>query len=481
MIARGIARNSVILTVASTLEFAMQLLVPIILVRHLSPAIFAEYRLIWLLAATLLAFVPAFMPQALLYFLPRVSDDEKTRCIINVVLYLGIAGMASAVLVSPLNPLISGTVRQLSIESNFLVPVFLALWIIVSLNNTLPIAEGRIFWQANSDVILSLLRTGMLCFSAIFFGTFISIVLVLLIDACARIFVLALYIFTRAAQPKISFCFRQGLRQLRYSLPFAISNSLFLFRSQIDQWAVAFTAGASALAVFSIGSVLNPLASLVRQPLYNSTAPRLSASFVQCDLPAARALITGGVSYTVLILVPVVGGFFLVSRELVELVYTSQYLDALPIMRIDLIGIGISSASMSYALPSINKGLFAVKNNAICLVLSAILSITFCMRFGPVGAAIGSVVTLLLSEIWSMKVIAVTLETTIFRLLPISMIAWVVAATAVCFYVASTARPVFDRNIFLVLISKGMLYVLILLICAGVFRLFHFHKNAESA
>lgn len=481
MIHKKIVRSSIILTVASTLEFAMQLCVPIVLVRHLSPAIFAEYRLIWLLAGTLLAFVPAFMPQSLFYFLPRVSDKEKTTYISNVVLYLGVAGIAAAVLVSPVNPFIYGSVKQLSIDSNFIVPVFLAIWILVSVNNTIPVAEGRIFWQANADVILSLFRTGLLCLAALFFGTLMSIVCALLIDACARVIVLTLYIFTRQAQPKLSFCFKRGLCQLRYSLPFATSNSLFLFRSQIDQWVVAFTTGASTLAIFSIGAVLNPVASLIRQPLYNSTAPPLSAAFIQRDLDAARLLITGGVSYAVIILVPVVGGFFLISRELVELVYTTQYLDALPVMRVYLIGIGISSVSVSYALPLIDKGAFAVKNNAICLVLSAILSITLCMKLGPIGAAIGSVLTLLFSEIWSMKVVAVTLESKMFKLLPMPMIAWVITATGLCFYVATVAQPVFDRNIFFVLISKCMLYVLAILVCLGMFRVFNFRKAAKSA
>lgn len=480
-ISTSIARSSLILTVASTLEFAMQLLVPVVLVRHLSPAIFAEYRLVWLLAATLLALAPAFMPQSLFYFLPRVSDKEKTTCISNVVLYLGVAGIASAIIVSPANPLISCSIRQLSIDSNYLVPVFLAIWILVSLNNTLPVAEGRIFWQANADVILSIFRTGLLCYAALYIGTLPSIACALLIDACARLIVLALYIMTRKAEPKISFCLSRALHQLRYAVPFAISNSLFLLRSQIDQWAVAFAAGASALAVFSIGLVLNPLASLIRQPLYNSTAPRLSASFIQRDFHASCSLITGGVSYTVIILVPVVGGFFLISRELVELVYTVQYLDALPVMRVYLVGIGISSISVSYALPSISKGAFAVKNNAVCLALSAFLSVTFCLWLGPVGAAIGSVVTLLFSEIWSMKVIAAALESTILKLLPISMIVWIISATALCFYIAATTQPVFDNNVFLVLISKGVLYILALSICAGMFHVFNFQKPAKSA
>lgn len=477
----SIARNSIILTVASTLEFSMQLLVPIVLVRHLSPEIFAQYRLIWLLAATLLAFVPAFMPQSLFYFLSRVADKEKTTVIGNVVLYLGVAGIAAAFIVSPVNPLISGAVRQLSIDSNYMVPVFLAMWLLISLNSTMPVAEGRIFWQANSDVILSLLRTGLLILASLFIGTLLSIVSALLIDACARLIVLALYIFTRKAQPKFSFCFSQGVRQFRYCLPFAISNSLFLFRSQIDQWVVAFTTGASALAIFSIGSVLNPLASLIRQPLYNSTAPRLSSSFVNRDFHASRRLITGGVSYTVLILVPAVGGFLLISRELVELVYTVQYLDALPIMRVYLTGIGISSLSVTYALPCINKGAFAVKNNAICLALSAFLSIVLCLWLGPVGAATGSVTTLLLSEIWSMKIVAASLESTVFKLLPVSMIAWVISATALCFYTAAMIQPVFDRNVFLVLLSKGMLYIFFLLIFSGFFRLFTFLRLEKSA
>ena len=168
------------------------------------------------------------------------------------------------------------------------------------------------------------------------------------------------------------------------------------------------------------------------------------------------------------------------SDLLIALVYTVQYLDALPVMHAYLVGIGISSVSVSYALPSINKGSFAVKNNALCLTLSALLSITFCLWLGPVGAAIGSVVTLVVSETWSMRAIAVALETTIFKLLPVPIIAWVFSATAICFYISTTTSPVYDKSTILVLISKATLYILTLSICAVIFHVFDFKKLLKT-
>jgi hypothetical protein len=182
----SLARNTVLLPLSGSVEFALQLAIPMIFVRKRDPASFGEYRLLWLLASTALALAPAFMPQSLFYFLPRASTEQKRIYIGNVLAYLVVAGALVAVATSSLNPLLPADVAQLFADSHGLSSLFLGCWMVVSLIFMLPTSEGRISWQAGNDVSLSLLRTMLLASAAIFTSSLLWVIAALVFEALAR-------------------------------------------------------------------------------------------------------------------------------------------------------------------------------------------------------------------------------------------------------------------------------------------------------
>jgi O-antigen/teichoic acid export membrane protein len=60
----GIRRKAGFLAAAGLLEYAAQMALPVILVRHLTAQEFGDYRLIWLVATTGLILFPLFLPQS---------------------------------------------------------------------------------------------------------------------------------------------------------------------------------------------------------------------------------------------------------------------------------------------------------------------------------------------------------------------------------------------------------------------------------
>jgi hypothetical protein len=71
------------LAAAGLLEYALQFLVPVILVHHLSTQEFGDYHLAWLVAQTELILFPLFLPQSLLYFLPRAAPGTRPKLVGN--------------------------------------------------------------------------------------------------------------------------------------------------------------------------------------------------------------------------------------------------------------------------------------------------------------------------------------------------------------------------------------------------------------
>jgi O-antigen/teichoic acid export membrane protein len=87
-------------------------------------------------------------------------------------------------------------------------------------------------------------------------------------------------------------------------------------------------------------------------------------------------------------------------------------------MRLYLLGIMLQGCAAGYALPALNQGRVAVINNACCLVISVALCYLGARYWGLRGAAAGSVIAFVVSELWSLVAVARTLAVSPLALLP---------------------------------------------------------------
>ncbi|TFW34384.1 lipopolysaccharide biosynthesis protein [Massilia horti] len=461
MASPSLARSTVLLTLSGCVEFSLQLLVPMIFVRHLDPATFGQYRLLWLMAGTALAIAPAFLPQSLFYFLPRADDQGQRVLIGNVLAYLGAAGCVVALLASTANPFLPTHVRSLYDASHGRSALFLGCWLVVTLMNTLPTAEGRIRWQAGADIAMSLLRTALLAAAAIFTHQLAWVTAALMLDVLARFGLMAAYLLTRPGGGRIGFQPRALLAQLRYGLPFAAGNSLFGMRLQADQWVAASLLPSALFGMFTIGAVLLPLASLVRQPFNNAMMPHLNKAFAEGRLDDIRNLFAKSSAAQSLLLLPLAGALFCAAEQLVQVVYTGRYAAAVPVMQIYLLGMMMHGCAAGHLLPALNQGRVAVLNNACCLLLSVTCSYLGARTWGMIGAACGSVFAFVASELWSLAVVARTLAIRPLDLLPLRALATTLLATASAMIGVNLLQPALHAPALLVLVIKGVAFLVL--------------------
>ena len=91
----GAGRRSAWLGLAQALELGLQILLPVLLVRHLSATGFADYRRAWLIAGTAASLLPFAMPDALSLILPRASAIERGAHVRLVFTYLAVIGASA--------------------------------------------------------------------------------------------------------------------------------------------------------------------------------------------------------------------------------------------------------------------------------------------------------------------------------------------------------------------------------------------------
>lgn len=465
LIEGSLRRSAFTLAVAGGIEYGLQLAMPIILVRYLDATAFGQYRLLWLLAGTTLAIAPAFMPQSLFYFLPRAEHGQKRLIIGNVLVYLIAAGCLVGAATSGWNPLLPEAARSLFFQTHGISALFLALWVVASMLDVLPMADERTRWQANAIIGIALVRTLLLAGAALATADIVWIVFAMLMVANAKIMLLAYYSHANGEEGKLTWQMTALKKQLVYALPFALGNALFLMRVQADQWVVASMLPPAMYATFSIAAVFLPVATLIRQPVFNAMMPRLNAAHARGEVVEIARLIAKSNGATALLLLPLVGGLLATTPELVKIIYTSRYQQAVPIMQVYLIGMMMNAFAVGHLLPALDKGRFATINNACCLIVSVILSIIGVSHWGLIGAAFGSVLTLAISELWSVRVVARTLGIGMHQLLEWRALWPTLLATCFALGGVSMLASFVSGNIFPMLLAKALVYIALFSFC----------------
>ncbi len=343
--------------------------------------------------------------------------------------------------------------------------VFLGLWVVASMLDVLPTADGRAQWQAKSNIGLSIFRTTALAAAALLSGTIVWIVIALLMVAIVKITLLAYYIRTHGEGSNLNWQISTLKNQLGYSLPFAFGNALFLLRIQADQWVVATMLTPELYGIFSIAAALTPIATLIRMPVYNAMMPHLNRAHARGDLREIARLIAKSNGATALLLIPIAGGLFAVAPELVTIVYTSRYQEATPIMQVYLIGMMMNAFAVGHVLSALNEGRLAAIISAFSLAVSVILSIVGVSYFGLIGAAIGSVVTFALGELWALAVVARALGMRVSKLLAWSALLPTISSTALAIAGVTVVGGIMKGSDFSNLLVKALTYLLLFTPC----------------
>ena len=398
----GLRRGAATLAAAGTLDFALQFLLPMALVRLLPPSAFSDYRLAWLAIGTAMAVAPFALPRSLLYFLPRSAPGARATYVHQSLLLLLAAGALAGLALGPWNLLLPATLRALEGAAWFM-PCFLTLWVAASLADLLPNARGALLAQARLVLALALLRValvGLVALAALS-GRVDAVFGALLAYAAIKL-ALVLREIGRHYGWRIWPRERGALRtQLAYALPFGLGSALFLLRGQADQWVAAALFSAQAFAAFSIGATIMPLVALLRNSVGNAIAPRLSALQARRDMDGMLRLNQRANLAAAFVLMPALALCALLAAHIVTVVYTAAYLDAVAVMRINclaLLGVAVEVSTLTVVL---GQGRQLLAADALLLPASVGAAWIGASLWGLPGAALGNVVTLLAGNAFS--------------------------------------------------------------------------------
>ncbi len=463
----SLTRRASALAIGGMVDYALQFLMPMVLVRQLSQADVGDYRLVWLITTAALPVFTLSLPQTLYYFLPGAAARQRVLVASNTLWFH--LGMGVLFMLLALAMLATG-----SASGNLLVlgrhlpwPIlFVSIWMATAVFDTLPNASGNAGAQARFVIVMAVLRA--LSFTATAYIWHSVGPLLITMTAFAIVKNLAGLHFLRGMHPHDG---SRGLpldwpllrRQLRYGLPFGIASCLYILRLQADQWVVAARFSLEIFTLISFAAVVQTVQNLITQPVANAVLPLVRASVADNRHGEAASLLARAYSSSALILLPVLGLLYCTAQELVQIAYTNRYAGAAPLMKIYLAAQIAGTFGAGQLLTTLNRGAASLWINLLSLGFAVAVSITGVHFFGLVGAPLGSALAGAASESCALWIVASALGVSVPALVGWSIsaraVAVVIAAVAACELLATYYVP---AGVVTGLLYRAALYLAIL-------------------
>jgi O-antigen/teichoic acid export membrane protein len=422
----SLKRRALSLGAAHAFDYAMQFLLPVVLVRFMAPEAFGQYRVLWLVIMTVMVLVPLNMPQTLYYFLPRSDAATKRLHVHMTLLYLGCAGLVGGLVVSPWNPLLPSSMLSLS-EYGVLIPALVVLFALTCLLDILPTVEERVHWQAGITITLSLLRTLTLGWAAWQTGEVRVLIWLLLALMLFKLLLLLAYIARTHGLGGSWFERRAFAGQFRHAAPLGVSSTLYGLRGQADLWVAASLFPLANFATFSVAAVLGPMVNLFRQSINHVFLPSMSRLHATGNLVGMIELNNRANVMVATLVYPLLVFAFVFAEEIITLVYTQTYIAAAPVMRVYIVGLMVFVVELSSIMMLMREGAFALQLNLIVLAVSIALSWLGAGQFGLAGAAVGSTLMLYVDRYATLRRIATTTGVPLRDLQNWHALAWLLA------------------------------------------------------
>jgi O-antigen/teichoic acid export membrane protein len=383
-------RTAALLGLSHAVEYSAQLLLPVLLVRLLSPEDFGGYRLAWLLATSAATLLTLNIAHSLVYQVARVAASQHAALLGNAVVTLLLVGLLAAVAVSPWTGLSGALFDTSSHATLWFAALFVLGWVASQPYDHVALAAGQPLMQARLGLAQTVARLLLVAATAWLTRSLDAVLLALGAFAVLRWLCVLVYAFRSAAfgRPRIDLTL--GVTQLRYAAAFGTGASLFALRPQIDGWIAAIRFDAVAVAVIGIAASAAPLVGIVRTAFTQAVLPSIAQAVADRRLGDALRLNRDANLHVAAVVLPAVSLLFVVAPEVISIAFTPAFAQAADPLRLYLIGYVLGAVEVSTLVQSLGYGRFVLIQGLVLTAFSAVLAVLAAASLGlawlPLGA-----------------------------------------------------------------------------------------------
>jgi len=379
----SLTNQSIWILFAKVAGFALNTMLPLLVVRYLTLENVGVYRQSFLIASNAVLVLPLGFSMSAYYFLNR--DPEKRPATVFNILIFNFAMGAAAFLALYFFPQILGSAFS-STELSRLAPSIGALiwiWIFSSFLETAALAMQEARLAAIFIVLSQLFKTALMIAAVLYFHTVDSLIYATIVLFAVQAIVLVWYLNRKFPRFWSRFDWPFFREQFAYSLPFGLSVLLYVGQTDIHNYFVSHSFSAAEFAIYSVGCFQLPLIAMLYESVGAVMIPRMSQMQDENKRRGMLELTVNATQKLAFFYFPLFGYLMIVAGEFITTLFTKEYSASVTIFRVNLFALPLFSLvvdPITRAFPVAGRFLLKVR----VLICAALLAI-FWLGLGRFG------------------------------------------------------------------------------------------------
>lgn len=470
----NLADKTIINILAKSGEAVLLLISSIVMVRYLSKEEYGTFLQIMLIMNTAIMFTFFGIPQSIYYFLHK-TDNKASFVYRNIIIALILGGCASLIVLLFSDYFGRWFSNPLVYKYRYVAVALVFLRGSIIIRDPLLISQGYLLLNSIVSIASNILFYGPIIIATCFSVGLTHLFYILLItsgsDLLCFIFLMIWFIKNLKYENNTSSETTEHisiLEQLRYAIPIGISSYIGIIGRQIDQYIVSAFFSPQSFAVYSRGAMRIPVLSTIQYTVNDIMMPYYVKDYRDGKIEDLLSRYHLCVEKVAKINFPVFIFLFLTAPSLISLLYTDQYLGAVPVFRayLFLLVINLTTFAIIPRASGQTKSIFYA--SLINVIANIVLSCLLVPILGAVGAAIATVLCALISGFYyllmSCKILGVGIKI-IFPWQFLGSYFGVSLVAGLPIILIDNVHIFTGKHLILILCFKGLLYCLLLVFC----------------
>lgn len=389
----SLSNKAGMLVVANLLKYGVGFILPMLLVRLLTPQEYGTYRQLTLVTSIVSALLLLGLPLSIYYFDAHDKPARRTALQVQTSVMLGLLGILGALVllvgqkaISAMvhNPAIAGLIPAVAASSALMMGSegFIAFLIVAD----------RYRLALSFEVVETIVRVALMVVPLMLGYGLPGLVLSLLAYAVLRYGARLVTLYVSRSRDAAGW--RRSLfprEQLRYSLPLAATSWVGIGAGMLDRTIIALFFSTVDYAIYSVGALEIPLDVIFQASVANvlrATLPRLIREGNELEI---RRLLRESVRKLALIVLPSFVFLWSFAQEFITVLFTHRYEQSVHVFRIYLLLLPpymfvLSAVPQAYGETRINFRIASIGS-----ATHAVLSFVLLKLIGFYGPAISGV------------------------------------------------------------------------------------------
>ena len=319
-----------ILAVSKLLNFAVQFLTPLFLVRILNRELYGQYKEFFVYASLLGTFIAFSIKYNLLYFVAK--NPKGIKFYVSNTIFLEFAVCLAGIIIIYFFQ--NSIIKSSSFNFFFILIGYLIITKNFDFLEAFWLSQKKSNYVLYYSFIFAALRVIFVVITAYLTKNVISILYtVLFFEFLRLLFSVIFSLYKKLLVFKLEYSYLK--EQLIYVVPYGLASILVGFNVNISQFIISTNLGPGALALYAIGSQRLPLTGIIQSSIADVIFPDMAEKIKDEPIKALALWKRANILYLFL-LVPLFYLQLYYAETIIKVLFTSNYLASVPVFQIYL-------------------------------------------------------------------------------------------------------------------------------------------------